>query len=298
MKDSSFKPQQPLPSSELVLDNRGAVYHLGLLPHEIADTILVVGDQNRVAQISQHFDTIEHKVAHREFVTHTGSFDGHRISALSTGIGVDNIDIVLNELDALANIDLTTRSIRDEKKVLKIIRIGTSGALNAEISVGSFVHSKYAIGLDGMLNYYDLSYEDDETDLLQSFLNFVGWTNKGITPYAVRGSNLFDAALADFSIQGITVTANGFYGPQGRKLRLNTRQDLNDKMSAFSFNNLPIMNYEMESSALFGLGAALGHECTTICTVIANRMRKEFLKDSKSSIDSLILKVLHSITAH
>lgn len=281
------------------MDNAGAIYHLGLHPHQIADKIIVVGDPGRVEQISKNFDAIEHKVVKREFVTHTGRIGNERITALSTGIGVDNIDIVINELDALKNIDLTTRKIKDEFSPLQIIRLGTCGALNADIPVGGFVHSTYALGLDGVMHFYDCEFEEDEKQLVQKFMEHVNWNIPGLTPYAIRGSKTLGSYFNEGFYHGITATACGFYGPQGRKLRLPVAmKNLNDAMSTFSFQNLPMANYEMESSALFALGAALGHECTTVCVVVANRLRNEFSKDYKPDVERLIHKVLEAFTTH
>lgn len=288
----------PLAPSELVLNSEGAVYHLGLKPHQIADKIIVVGDPNRVRRISAHFDHVEYEVAFREFFTHTGTIGGKRITALSTGIGIDNIDIVMNELDALRNLNLETRLPNEKENPLSIVRIGTSGALNQDIEVGAFVHSKYAIGLDGLLHYYLPQYEEDESALVEAYMQHTQWNKAGIKPYAVRGSEFMDEAFSKFAIPGITMTANGFYGPQGRQLRLqHSSGDLNQQMSQFNFRGTPIANYEMESSALLGLGGMLGHRCTTVCAVIANRLRNEFLSDYKPTIDRLIQHVLDALLA-
>lgn len=288
-----------MPPSELVLDGDGAIYHLGLQPEQIADKIIVVGDPGRVAKISGKFDSIEHQVTKREFVTHTGYIGNERITALSTGIGVDNLDIVMNELDALRNIDLKTRMAKDKLNPLKIIRLGTCGALSRDIPVGSFIQSNYAIGLDGVMHFYGCAYEEDELELTRKFMEHVSWNIDGLRPYAVRGSATLGSYFQEGFFQGITATACGFYGPQGRQLRLpRAMQNLNDAMSTFTYKDLPMANYEMESSALFGLGSALGHECTTVCAVIANRLRNEFLKDYQPAIDQLIDKVLEAFTTH
>lgn len=298
MKVNTRNTQEKLAPSELVLNAEGGVYHLALKPHQIAHDIIVVGDQNRVKRISKHFDTLEHEAASREFFTHTGTIGNKRLTVLSTGIGVDNIDIVLNELDALVNIDLETRQIKKQTTSLRIVRIGTCGALNAAVDVGSFVHSKYAIGLDGLMHYYLPQFESDESDIISAFTKHVNWPIAGIKPYAVRGSSFMDAAFAKFTTPGITMTANGFYGPQGRQLRLaNATGDMNASMSTFSHNGLPIANYEMESSALLGLGAMMGHDCTTVCAVIANRLANAFLADYQPAIDELIGHVLAAFQA-
>lgn len=281
------------------MDSAGAIYHLGLQPEQIADKIIVVGDPYRVERISNKFDSVEHKVAKREFVTHTGRIGNERITALSTGIGVDNIDIVINELDALRNIDLKTRMIKDTHSPLQIIRLGTCGALSSEIPVGGFIQSKYALGLDGVMHFYGCDFEEDEKELAQKFMDHVNWNIDGLRPYAIRGSEKLGSYFQDGFFQGITATACGFYGPQGRTLRLPlAMQNLNDAMSTFSYKDIPMANYEMESSALFALGSALGHECTTVCTVVANRLRNEFAKDYQPAIDQLIHKVLEAFTSH
>jgi uridine phosphorylase len=285
--------------SELVLNADRSVYHLGLRPLQLADTIIVVGDQHRVPLISRHFDIIEHKVQNREFCTHTGTYKGKRITALSTGIGVDNVDIVMNELDALVNIDLNLREIKPTLTSLRIVRLGTSGALNADIPVGSFVHSRYAVGLDGVMHYYDARYDDDEIELTETFRAGTNWRLAGIIPYSVRSDDALGQHFQKGYYQGITVTACGFYGPQGRVLRLPVAlEGLNEAMSNISFRGIPVANYEMESSALFGLGAMMGHACTTVCTVVANRMRNEFLSDHHTSIEKLIQQVLDSLSGH
>lgn len=297
MKEIDRKYKSPLPPSELVLNHQGAIYHLGLHPEQLADRMIVVGDPARVELISQRFDSVELKVMSREFCTHTGRVGDKRVTALSTGIGVDNIDIVINELDALRNIDLKSREVRPELNPLKIVRLGTSGALSRDIPVGSFVHSNYALGLDGVLHYYAGEFEKDEDELLAAFLKHTNWPIKGITPYVVRGDRELGALFQDGFYQGITATACGFYGPQGRELRLPLAfEKLNTLMSEFRHGDLPLANYEMESSALFGLGAALGHQTTTVCAVIANRLRNEFLEDYHGAIAKLIDRVLGGLT--
>ena len=286
----------PFPPSELVLNNDGNAYHLNLSPDQIAETIILVGDPGRVEKISARFDSIDHKVQNREFVTHTGRIGSKNITALATGIGIDNIDIVINELDALANIDLDSRFPKKEQSSLKLIRLGTSGSLQEEFEAGSAIHSNYAIGLDGLMHYYKLEFEDDERELQKKFSDSI-WKINGIDPYAVRGSSFMHAAFSSFTHQAITLTANGFYGPQGRELRLSSANDMNNRLQGFRFRNLPIGNYEMETSALYGLGGALGHHCTTLCLVIANRLRNQFLEDYSGAMDKLIERLLASIEA-
>lgn len=286
----------PIEESELIVTPNGAIYHLNLLPEQLAQNIIVVGDQNRVAQISSRFDKIHHKVANREFVTHTGEYQGKLITALSTGIGTDNIDIVLNELDALVNIDLKKRTIKEEHSSLNIIRLGTSGSLQESIPVDSAVVSTHAIGLDGVLHFYKSEYESDELELKKAFIQQCNWSETLNPPYIVKGSEALLQRFPADMIRGITVTSNGFYGPQGRVLRLATQfPDLNESFRKFSANGLQICNYEMETSALYGLGSILGHQTATVCAIIANRYRKEYSANYHKTIDLLIDRVLDLI---
>ncbi|MGB6035777.1 MAG: nucleoside phosphorylase [Cryomorphaceae bacterium] len=284
--------------SELPVNADGSIYHLAIKPEHLADTVLVVGDQGRVEKISKHFDRTDVVVSNREFVTHTGYIGTKRITAMSTGIGTDNIDIVLNELDALRSIDFEKRETIENPQPLEIIRIGTSGGLRKEIEPGSFIHSRYAIGLDAVMHYYQSHFEEEEMELARAFAAHVNWSLDGIKPYAVKSSKEAGSRFEKGFLQGITATACGFYGPQGRKLRLPVAMpDINERMENFSFEELPLANYEMESSALFGLGAALGHHCTTVCLVVANRAANSFLTDHHVRMEELIAKVLERITA-
>lgn len=286
----------PLEESELVINDDGSIFHLHLLPHQIADTILVVGDQGRVEQISKNFDSIEHKVANREFVTHTGTYKGKKISAISTGIGADNIDIVLNELDALVNIDLKIRTIKKNPNSLTIIRIGTSGALQPNIPVDSFVVSDYGLGFDGLAGFYQNLSESDELDLEKAFFSQVSWGISTVRPYFAKGDNELIELLSQEAQRGITITGNGFYGPQGRVLRLKTKQEnLNEQLQNFEYNGIKLMNFEMETSALYSLGNMMGHKTATICAVIANRHLKQYSKDYKKTVDKLIVYVLDKL---
>jgi uridine phosphorylase len=284
------------PSSELVLDAKNNVYHLGLNASQIADKIIVVGDQDRVAMISSFFDTIEHTSQHREFVCHTGIYKGKRISVLSTGIGTDNIDITINELDALVNIDLNTREEKSVNKSLEIIRIGTCGILQPEIPVHSYILSTHAIGLDNVAHFYGISFTNEEIELLNSFSSQVHLPVK-VEPYLVSASNELTSKLdSELTFKGITVTSSGFYGPQGRQLRLVTKTtQLNEQLTAFQYKHERIMNFEMESSALFALGKSLGHQCATICLGVANRPRLEFSKGYEKEMKELIVYVLDRI---
>ena len=288
---------KPIAETELILTSEGAIYHLNLQPEQIADTVIVVGDQARVLEISKHFDHIDTRVQNREFVTHTGTFRGKRISAVSTGIGTDNIDIVLNELDALVNIDLKTRMIRPEKKALRIVRIGTSGALQADIPVDTFVASSHGMGFDGLLNFYEGCPQIDEPGIADAFMKHSGWTKNMPYPYVVKASESLLQTIAFDMRQGITATAPGFYGPQGRELRLKpTLPDLNEKLGSFRFDNLQVTNFEMETSALYGLGKLMGHETATICAIIANRVIRQYSKDYHPTIERLIQTVIERLT--
>lgn len=283
--------------SELVLNADNSVYHLKLRPEHISDTILIVGDQGRVDMISSHFTNIECKIQNREFVTHTGTYNGKRITALSTGIGTDNIDIVINELDALANIDLENRTIKETLTSLNIVRLGTSGALQENIPVDSFVMSEYGLGFDGLLNFYKTDKNIFENEMTDAFVRHTQWAQKLAYPYIIRGSELLMKKLGEGLHKGITATASGFYGPQGRQLRIEPLDsEMNEKMQAFNFNGNRITNFEMETSALYGLGSILGHQTLTICAIIANRVIKEFSKDYKKSVEKMVLLALERIT--
>jgi uridine phosphorylase len=284
--------------SELILNERGAVYHLDLLPHELADTIITVGDPGRVAAISRYFDQIEYKNAHREFVTHTGMVGPHRLSVLSTGIGTDNIDIVWNELDALANVNLQTRGVKKQLKSLKIIRIGTCGALQGHINVDDFVVGTHAVGLDNLLNYYWLESNEEEELLLQQFITQTQLNSQFSRPYLCSASASLLKHFVEGFHRGITVTCPGFYGPQGRVLRLGLRQpSLLDALSHFTYGPYRIVNFEMETSGMYGLSKLLGHACVSLNVVVANRVTKSFSKNVPVAVDNLIKLVLEKLPA-
>jgi uridine phosphorylase len=284
--------------SELILNPDGSVYHLNLRPEDISDTILVVGDQGRVKTISKHFTNIECQKQNREFVTITGTYNGKRITALSTGIGTDNIDIVVNELDALVNIDLEKREIKENKTSLNIIRLGTSGALQGDIPVDNFVMSEYGLGFDGLLNFYQADKNIYDDDITEAFIKHTSYDPKLARPYTVKASEVLMKKLGEGLFKGITATASGFYGPQGRQLRIvPTDPMLNDKMQTFSFKGHRITNFEMETSALYGLGKILGHHTVTICTIIANRVLKQYSKDYHPAVEKMVTTVLDRITA-
>lgn len=275
--------------SELIINERGAIYHLDLLPEELANTIITVGDPDRVSKVSSRFDRIEVKRQHREFVTHTGTINGKRLSVVSTGIGPDNIDIVLNELDALVNIDFKTRTIRHDHTALDIIRIGTSGALQASIPVDSWVASTHGLGIDNLLNFYRADENEEERQLLQGFITQTQLGARISQPYISSAApSLLKHFVTDFH-HGITVTCPGFYGPQGRVLRLGlSHPDLIDRLTDFSFGQHRITNFEMETAAIYGLGKLLGHHCLSLSAIVANRVNRNFSKDAGNTIDKLI----------
>ena len=275
--------------SELIINPDGSIYHLHLRPEHIANDIIVVGDPQRVEIISNYFDHIEYKITNREFVTHTGTLGGKRITALATGIGTDNIDIVINELDAIVNIDLENRIPKKEHRKLNIVRLGTSGALQADIPVDSFVFSQYGLGLDGLLNFYENRDQVINKELTEAFIKQSGWHHDLAKPYIVGGSKGLEKRIADGMIKGITATAPGFYGPQGRILRLPLMQkNINSSLENFRFDGHRITNFEMETSALYGLGGMLGHDTATVCAIIANRYTKSFSQNYKSTVVKLI----------
>ena len=284
------------PPTELVLDAQGRVYHLGLAPDEIADTVILVGDQGRVDLIATYFDTVQHTSQHREFYCVTGTYQGKAITALSTGIGTDNIDITINELDALANIDLEKREDKPERKSLRLIRIGTCGILHPEVPVHSYILSTHAFGIDNVAHFYEVPFDAEEEALNAEIANHVNFP-AGVNTYLTKASDSIVALLdSDQTENGITVTSSGFYGPQGRQLRLKNRTShINDKLSSFQHNDHRITNFEMESSALFALGSALGHQCGTICLGIANRPNMEFSSGYKDAMKELIRYVLDRV---
>ena len=288
---------QRIPESELIINSRGAVYHLDLRPEELANTIILVGDPDRVKKVSAHFDTIKHKLQHREFITHTGTIGNRQLSVVSTGIGPDNIDIVLNELDALVNIDLETRTIKKELTKLNLIRFGTSGSLQADIPVDSLVASTHGLGLDNLLNFYSYEKTAADKELVDAFVEQTKLDRSITNPYAFAGSEMLLQKFGKDFHKGINVTCPGFFGPQGRVLRLGlSSPGLVDKLTHFSFNDHRITNFEMETSAIYGLGKLMGHECMSINTIIANRVVKEFSKDSNAAVERMIKRSLEALT--
>lgn len=283
--------------SELIIDKKGRIYHLGLKPEDIADTVILVGDPGRVGMVSEYFNKIETTVSNREFITHTGYYHGKKISVISTGIGTDNIDIVVNELDALVNIDLKERKIKKQQKSLDLIRIGTSGSLQENIPVDSFLLSKKAVGFDNVIRFYYDSNKITDPVFEQSFVEHVGWSSKLSVPYIVDAdTGLLKKLSSNKTFEGITISFPGFYGPQGRKLRLDLQnRDINNKISEFEYNGEKITNFEMESSAIYGLSKMLGHKAVTICAVIANRANKTFSKDYQVTVRKLVGYTLEKI---
>jgi uridine phosphorylase len=282
--------------SELVLNNDGSVYHLHLRPENIGHKIILVGDPGRVDKVSSHFDRIDFRMANREFITHTGYYKGKRITAMSTGIGIGNIDIVMNELDALVNIDLEKRTIISNPVSLEMVRLGTSGGLQEELEAGSFLLSRMACGFDGLIQYYRDWESVCDKEMALSFINHTAWDTRKTAPYFVRSSDQLFNKLNKNVLSGITLTSPGFYGPQGRMLRLPVSDPgLNTKIQSFSSGGMKIMNYEMESSALFALSRLLGHESVTICAVIANRINKKIIHDYEPVIEKLVKFTLDKI---
>ena len=283
--------------TELIINPDGSIFHLAIRPEQLAHHVLLVGDPGRVKQISRHFSHLETEVQNREFFTHTGTYNGKRVTALSTGIGTDNIDIVLNELDALVNIDFTSRTEKQGRTALNLVRLGTCGALQEEIPVDSFVVSSHGLGFDGLLHFYR-SQEVRDLQMEEDFIQQCLWPSDCNRPYAVAADSALLNILGPLGTIGITATANGFYGPQGREIRLPLRlPQLNEKLTDFrGAGGLKICNFEMETSALFGLSALLEHKAATVCVVIGNRVRKEFSKNYKPVVDNLIEQVLHHLT--
>lgn len=283
-------------NSELILNPDGSVYHLNLHPENIAHDIIFVGDQNRVEKITKHFDSIEFTTQKREFKTQTGIYKGKRISVMSTGIGPDNIDIVMNELDALVNVDLETRKPKQNLTSLNIVRIGTSGSLQANIPCDSFVMSQYGLGLDNMLRSYLID-TISEIAIEDAFITQTNWDERKGRPYVIKGSNKLEKIFESGKIfKGFTGTAGGFYGPQGRVLRLEIQDsDLNKKMDSFSYNGIKMTNLEMETAAIYGLGKLLGHECLSLNAIIANRATGNFSTDPYKAVDELIAYALDKL---
>lgn len=284
--------KKQIPASELPLQSDGAIYHLNLHPEELADNVILVGDPGRVAMISGMFDTVDIHKQNRELITHTGMYKGKRVSVISTGMGTDNIDIVLTELDAVANIDLATRTVKEEHRPLNLVRIGTSGALHPDIQCGSFVASSYGFGIDGVLRFYETGNLIRE-DMVEAFVHHTGWDKTLPYPYCTPASQELLSRIAHDMTKGITISAPGFFGPQGREVRAGLKYpELNHKIESFTYEGMPITNMEMECSAIYGLGNALGHHPLTVCLIIANRVTGKFLDSYHDKMEELCRIVL------
>lgn len=285
------------PPSELIINSDGSIFHLHLKPEQLSDNVILVGDPGRVALVASYFDSQEFSVSSREFNTITGSYKGKRISVISTGIGTDNIDIVLNELDALANIDFETRTEKKAFRQLNIVRIGTSGGMQPDIPLGSFLISEKSIGFDGMLNFYAGRDSVSDLEFEAAMCKHLNWNPQLAAPYVVNAnSELVERIGRDDMLRGVTISANGFYGPQGRVLRIDLADmQLNDKIESFRFGKYKITNYEMEGSAIAGLALLMGHKAMTVCCIIANRRVEAANTDYKPYIEKLTQIVLERI---
>ncbi len=285
-----------IPASELIVNEDGSIFHLHLLPEQIADIVILVGDPGRVDMVASYFESVECNVASREFKTVTGSYKGRRMTVLSTGIGTDNIDIVVTELDALANVDFATRQAKDEFKQLTLLRLGTSGALQEDIKVGERVFARTSVGFDGLLNYYAGRNEVCDLAIEQAFVEHTGWNPQLPAPYFINADKALFEHFKDVTREGITIAAPGFYGPQGRWVRLQPQDiHLNEKIESFRFGERRITNFEMESSALAGLAALLGHRAGTICTIIAQRIAQDACTDYKPFVRKMIEEALEKL---
>ena len=293
----TFTAMKRLAPSELMVNDDGSIFHLHLKPEQLADTVILTGDPARVAQVSRFFHTIECNVQSREFVSVTGSYKGERMTALSTGIGTDNIDIVINELDALANIDLTTRTILPNHRTLRIIRLGTSGAVQPDIPIGTLLRSKISIGFDGLINWYANRDHVSLLDYEHAFVHHMEWSERLPAPYFVPNSPQLLHLFEPISISGMTISAPGFYAPQGRVLRLELQDPhLLTKIESFNYNQDRICNFEMEGSAIAGLSALLGHQAVTVCLIIANRHllqgNPSYLSQMEGAIESVLERLI------
>ena len=285
-----------IPSSELIINDDGSVFHLHLRPEQLADIVVLVGDPGRVALVAEHFDHIECKASNREFNTVTGTYKGRRMTVLSTGIGIGNIDISVTELDALANVDFETRQEKAEKRQLTLVRLGTSGAIQPDIRVGELVFARTSIGFDGLLNYYKGRNEVCDLDMERAFIAHTGWNELLPKPYCIDADPALLALFEDVAREGITIAAPGFYAPQGRWVRLEPQDPgLNEKSESFDYRGRRITNFEMESSALAGLAALMGHRAATVCTIIAQRIALDACTDYKPFVKRMIRTALDKL---
>ncbi|MAE86813.1 MAG: phosphorylase [Flammeovirgaceae bacterium] len=279
--------------TDLIINPDGSVYHLNLKPEHVSEKIITVGDPSRVHRISSHFDNVDFEMNKREFITHTGMYKGKRLTVISTGMGTDNVEILMNELDALFNIDLKTREVKEKPTSLKIVRIGTSGSIQEDMRLGTHVMSEYGIGMDPMMHFYEFEMGTFEKEIAKSLQKAIGLP---YSPYVVKGSEELIELFKDLMTPGNTLTCHGFYGPQGRTLRVPIKYpDLVDKLTYFHHNDFWISNLEMETAGYYGLAKVLGHEMISLNAIIANRVRNRFSKDPNKVIDSLIKKVLDRI---
>jgi uridine phosphorylase len=296
IKTLKMKNSRIIPASELILNDDGTIFHLHLHPEQIADIVMLVGDPGRVALVSSFFENIECEVANREFKTVTGTYKGKRMTVMSTGIGIGNIDISVTELDALANIDFATRQVKSEFRQLTLVRLGTSGAIQKDISVGDFVFSRTSLGFDGLLNYYKGRNDVCDLEIEKAFMAHTGWNELLPKPYFIDADKDLWELFKDSTIEGITIAAPGFYAPQGRWVRLEPADiHLNEKIESFDFEGRRITNFEMEGSALAGLAALMGHRATTICTIIAQRIAKDACTDYKPFVKQMIQMALDKL---
>jgi len=286
-----------IPNSELIINDDGSVFHLHIRPDQLSDKIIMMGDPSRVSLTASYFDSIECEIESREFRTITGMYKGKRITAISHGIGPDNIDIVITELDALANVDFKTHEVKKDFKQLTMVRVGTSGGLQPHCPIGSYVVAERSIGFDGVLNYYEGRNNIAELDFEDAFKKYVDWSPLHCAPYVVRADEELVQRVGEGMIKGVTISAIGFYGPQGRYVRMPlAKPDLNSKIESFKYSDgSTITNYEMESAPLAGLGRLMGHKCMTVCTIIANRLAGESNSNYKGSVEDLIKTVLDRI---
>lgn len=275
--------------SELIINDDGSAFHIHVKPEELADNVILVGDPGRVDMVAEFLEDIEFRHQSREFVSITGRYDGKRITVLSTGIGTDNIDIVMNELDALANVDFKTREIKPEHRTLNILRVGTTGAIHADIPLGSFILSHISVGCDGLMNWYADRDKISVLELENAFVKHVGWDRHLPAPYFVKASDKIIDLFKDCTVKGVTISAPGFYGPQGRVIRMGLAMpDMLEKFESFRFGDYRITNFEMESSAVAGIAAHLGHNAGTVCCAIANRYLKSSNPDYKPQVRKLV----------
>ena len=296
IKYTTMTTKRTIPASELIINEDGTIFHLHLFPEQIADIVMLVGDPGRVEMVASFFDTRECEVSNREFKTITGTYKGKRMTVLSTGIGIGNIDICVTELDALANIDFATRQVKDTFRQLTLVRLGTSGALQPDIKVGEAVFSRTSVGFDGLLNYYAGRNEVCDLEIEKAFIEHTGWNELLPQPYFIDADPSLGELFKDVTREGITIAAPGFYAPQGRWVRLQPQDlKLNEKIESFDFNGRKITNFEMESSALSGMAALMGHKAATICTIIAQRIALDAYTDYKPFVRQMIQNALDKL---